>query len=175
MDEIQPSIIEFPTVRCELSSTTSDERDTLITDISYNIYFNDGKYTNSDNTGVKITNYSFSSGESSSSVSTSGILTLPENYAVGTSNVFSVGLNIYYSDGNVAKTNLGNDSDPTVKIEAGNTECVATFLKTAVDYPYYTSSAAATIEELAIIPKTRKTTALIGVGEVCNYNTAAYV
>lgn len=175
MDEIQPSITSYPSVSCSLSSNASDERDTTISSVSYSISFSDGSYTNSSTTGVTMSSYSFEEG-SSDSTTISGKLTLPETYIVGTSLTFSTTLNVSYSQGNIAKTNLGNDSDPIIRIDASSTSCSASFSKTAVDYPYYVSSSAATTAELANVSKNKKTTSLTATtGEACNYNANAYV
>ena len=178
MEEVQPSITSYPSVGCSLSSfiTSSDERDTTISSVSYSISFDDGSYTNSSATGVNMRDYSFAKGSSSSDTATSGILTLPENYIVGTSSAFSTTLTANYSQGNIAKTNLGNDSDPIIKIDFGHTNCTVSFSKSAVDYPYYVSSSAATTTELANVSKTKKTTSLTTTtGETCNYSANAYV
>ena len=175
MDEIQPNITSYPSASCILSSNASDERGTTITTVSYSISFSDGSYTNNSTTGVKMTGYSFLDGSSSSTTSTSGTLTLPETYTVGTSSEFSTTITVDYSQGNIAKTNLGNDSNPVVRIEANNTECTTTFSKSAIDYPYYVSSIAASIDNLSSVTKSKKTTALTTTGETCNYNANAYV
>ena len=176
MDEIQPTITQNPSVSCSLSSTESDERGTDISQVSYSITFNDGAYTNSSNTGVKMTGYSFAEGNSSSSTSTSGILTFPETYTVGTSSKFSTTVTADYSQGNIAKTNLGNDSSPIVRIESGNIECTTTFSKIAVDYPYYVSSNASSILGLSSVTKVKKSTSLItSSGQSCNYSANAYI
>lgn len=176
MDEVQPSITSNPSVSCSLSSTADNERDTTISSVSYSISFSDGSYTNSSTTGAGMTDYSFTKGNSSSNTNTSGTLTLPEIYTVGISSTFNTTLNTNYSQGNIAKTNLGNDSDPIVRIEAGNTSCSASFSKSAVDYPYYVSSSAVSINELSDVIKSKKTTSLITTtGETCNYNANAYV
>lgn len=176
MDEIQPTITQNPSVSCSFSSTASDERGTEISSISYSISFNDGKYTNADTTGVKMTNYSFLDGTASSSTSTSGTITLPSTYVVGTSSTFSTTLTANHDEGDVAKTNLGNNSNPEIKIASGSVTNEVKFSKTAVDYPYYVSSNAETVNALSDIAKAKKTTNLITTtGETCNYNANAYV
>jgi hypothetical protein len=176
MDEIQPSITKSPSVSCSFSSTESDERDTAISSISYSITFEDGAYTNNSTTGAKMTNYSFSSGTASSSTTNIGTLTLPSIYTVGTSAAFSSILTANHSEGNVAKTNLGNNSNPEIKIAAGSVTNAPSFSKTAVDYPYYVSSSAATLNELSSITKIKKSTALLGAnGLTCEYDANAYV
>lgn len=176
MDEIQPTITQNPSVSCSLSSTESDERGTDISQVSYSITFNDGAYTNSSNTGVKMTGYSFAEGNSSSTTNTSGTLTFSETYTVGTSSKFSTTVTADYSHGNIAKTNLGNDSNPIVRIESGDIECTTTFSKTAVDYPYYVSSNVSSILGLSSVTKVKKSTSLItSSGQSCNYSANAYI
>ena len=140
MDEVQPSITSNPSVSCLLSSSASDEYGTKIDSVSYSVSFNDGSYTNSSTTGVTMTDYSFSEGNSSSNTATSGTLTLPETYIVGESATFSTDITADYTQGNIAKTNLGNYSDPVIRIEAGDTDYTATFSKTSRYYPYALSS-----------------------------------
>ena len=176
MDEIQPSITQNPSVSCSLSSTKSDERGTDISQVSYSITFNDGAYTNAGSTGVSMTGYSFSSGTASNTTETYGTLTLPTTYTVGTSSAFSTTITANYSDGNVAKTNLGNNSNPVIQITASSCTATPTFSKTAVDYPYYVSSTASSISELSSLTKAKKSTSLVtSAGLLCNYNANAYV
>jgi hypothetical protein len=183
MDEVQPEIIDGPSVSCTLSSTASNERGTTISSVSYSISFEDGEYTNSNTTGVTMTGYSFSNGtiatsktDSNGKLVTTGTLNLPETYVVGTSPEFRSALTASYSQGDVAKTNLGNDSDPEVRILASNCTGPATFSKSAVDYPYFISSSASTITELAGKTFARKTTSLTtSTGESCAYNANAYI
>lgn len=176
MAETQPTITASPSVTsCSLTSSASDERGTTISSVSYSISFEDGSYTNSSSTGVSMTSYSFSNGTPSSTTSTSGTLTLPSTYTVGTSSAFSATLTANYSQGNIAKTNLGNSSNPTVRIAAGSCTKSVSFSKTAVDYPYFASSTS-TIASTAAGSKTKKTTSLTtSTGESCTYGTGAYV
>lgn len=178
MDEVQPSITQPPSVSCSFSSSASDERGTTISSISYSITFNDGAYTNESSTGVSMTGYSFSNGTASSITATSGTLTLPSTYTVGTSPTFSTTLTATHSQGNVAKTNLGNNSNPAVRIASGSKTATPTpsFSKSAVDYPYFISNSAATVAALSGQSISKKTTNLTSsTGESCNYNANAYV
>ena len=176
MDEIQPTITQNPSVSCSLSSTGSDERGTDISQVSYSITFNDGAYTNASSTGVSMTSYSFSSGTVSSTTETYGMLTLPTTYTVGTSSAFSTTITTNYSDGNIAKTNLGNNSNPIIQITAGSCTATPSFSKTAVDYPYYVSSTTSNISGLSSVTKAKKSTSLTtSAGLLCNYNANAYV
>lgn len=175
MDEVQPSIKQQPSVSCSFSSNASDERGTTISSISYTITFNDGEYTNASSTGVSMTGYSFSSGTASSTTATSGTLTLPSTYIVGTSSAFSTTLTANHSQGNIAKTNLGNNSNPTVRISSGSKTSTPSFSKTAVDYPYFASSSS-TAASTAASAKQQKSTSLTSTsGESCTYGAGAYV
>ena len=175
MDEVQPSITKNPSVSCTLSSDASDERGTSISSVSYTITYTDGKYTNG-NAGTSMTSYSFSSGTASSTTTTTGTLTLPSAYVVGSSSAFSTTLTASHSAGTVAKTNLGNSSNPAVQIASGTKTASPTFSKTAVDYPYYVSNSASTVEELASVTINKKNTNLTTTtGVKYDYNAAAYV
>lgn len=175
MDEVQPNITQQPSVSCSLSSDASDERGTAISSISYSITFNDGAYTNSNSTGVSMTSYSFSSGTASSTSNTSGTLSLPSTYTVGTSPAFSTTLTANHSQGNIAKTNLGNDSHPIIRISSGSKTDTPSFSKSAVDYPYFASSTS-TSASTAVSSKSKKSTALTtSAGVPCTYGNGAYV
>lgn len=175
MDEVQPSITNNPSVSCTLSSSASDERGTSISSVSYTITYTDGTYTNG-NADTSMTNYSFSSGTASSTTATTGTLTLPSAYVVGSSSAFSTTLTANHSAGTVAKTNLGNNSNPVIQIASGSKADSATFSKTAVDYPYYISNSASTITELASVTINQKNTNLTTTtGVKYAYNAAAYV
>lgn len=175
MDEVQPSITKNPSVSCTLSSSASDERGTSISSVAYTITYTDGEYTNG-KAGTSMTSYSFSSGTASSTTNTTGTLTLPSAYVVGSSSAFSTTLTANHSAGTVAKTNLGNNSSPVVQIASGSKTNTPTFSKTAVDYPYYISSDAATIAALSGKSLAKKSKNLVNTtGLSCSYNGSAYV
>ena len=178
MNEIQPTIEKHPSVSCSLTYT-GDERGTKISSVSYTITFDDGNYTYETTTGVTMTEFSFSDGKASPTTSTSGTLTLPSTYIVGESSAFSTTITAKYSDGNIAKTNLGNNSsDPVVQIKADSCTTTPSFSKTAVDYPYYVSSSYSTVSELIDneVKFARKSTNLSNTtGEKCKYNSNCYV
>lgn len=175
MAEIQPSIPQQPSVSCSFSSNASDERGTTISSISYSITFNDGAYTNTSSTGVSMTSYSFSSGTASSTTATSGTLTLPSTYTVGTSSAFSTTLTANHSQGNIAKTNLGNDSDPIVRISSGSKADTPSFSKSAVDYPYFASSSSTSASTAASSKSKKGTSLTTSFGASCAYGDGAYV
>ena len=142
MDEIQPTITSNPSITTlSLSSSASDERGTSISSISYSISTSQGSYTYQPNpTGVSWSSFNLSgSGITpiSGTTSKTGTITLSSAYVVGTSSAISVSCEGSYTQGNIAKTNLGNDSNPIVRIAAGTASKTGSFSKTAVDYPYY--------------------------------------
>ncbi|MBO5906226.1 MAG: hypothetical protein J6Q84_07400 [Kiritimatiellae bacterium] len=177
MAEDQPTIKTHPSVRLTLSSSESDERGTTISSLSYSITFEDGAYSTNDTTGCKMGTYSFSDGTPSSTTLTSGTLTLTEDYIVGQSPAVEASVTAQYSEGNIAKTNLGNNSNPVVQISAGScTSPSASFSKTAVDYPYYISNSASTINGLKGITISQKSTNLTtNTGAKFDYYANAYV
>lgn len=175
MDEVQPSITQQPSVSCSFSSDASDERGTTISSVSYTITFNDGAYTNASSTGVSMTGYSFSNGTSSSTTATSGTLTLPSTYTVGTSSAFSTTLTANHSQGNIAKTNLGNNSNPTVRISSGSKTATPSFSKSAVDYPYFASSSSTSASTAAGSKSKKGTSLTTSSGASCTYGNGAYV
>ena len=177
MDEVQPSITQPPSVSCSFSSSASDERGTTISSISYSITFNDGAYTNESSTGVSMTGYSFSNGTASSTTATSGTITLPSTYTVGTSSAFSTTLTATHSQGNIAKTNLGNNSNPIVRIASGSKTATPTpsFSKSAVDYPYFASSSSTSASTAAGSKSQKGTSLTTATGVSCTYGDGEYV
>ena len=127
-----------------------------------------------------MTSYSFSSGVASSTTETSGTLTLPSEYTVGTSSSFIPTLTVQYSAGDVAKTNLGNNSNPPIQIRANSCTNPPTFSKTAVDYPYYLSTTTSDIKSFTDNDKfEQKSTYLLDSSEYggvnCTYGSNCYV
>ena len=140
MDETQPSIINSPSITLTLSSTDSDEYGTKIKSLSYSISTEDGAYTNDSTTGVTWSGYKFiGSGFSEPSTtftSKTGTVTLSSDYEVGVSSAISLAVEGTHTAGNVAKTNLGNNSNPEIKIAAGTKTDEYTFSKSSRYYDY---------------------------------------
>jgi len=137
MDEAQPSISSNPSITAlSLSSKATGSLDnqvigTVISTVTYSISTSQGKYTYqaANDTGVTWSNFALSGStfNTVSSENTSGTLDLTTDYVVGKSNSFDVTALGTHSAGSVAKTNLGNNSDPEVKIEAGTKSKTSTF------------------------------------------------
>ena len=140
MDETQPSITANPSITLTLSSTASDEYGTKIKSLSYSISTEDGAYTNDSTTGVTWSSYKFTgsgfSEPSTTFTSKTGTVTLSSDYEVGVSSAISLTVEGTHTAGNVAKTNLGNNSDPEIKIAAGTKTDVCTFSKSSKYYDY---------------------------------------
>ena len=146
MDEEQPTATQPSITSLIISTTTAlnnwDEEGTRITQVSYNITKNQGSYTYDSSTGVAWTNFNFTGGCNSTNVgtSTTGTLTLKNTYKVGTSFAVSFICTGTHSAGNIAKTNLGNNSNPIVQIQAGTKTRNASFSVTSKNYPYFTNT-----------------------------------
>lgn len=140
MDETQPSITANPSITLTLSSTASDEYGTKIKSLSYSISTEDGAYTNDNTTGVTWSGYNFTgsgfSEPSTTFTSKTGTVTLSSDYEVGVSSAISLIVEGTHTAGNVAKTNLGNNSDPEIKIVAGTKTDACTFSKSSKYYDY---------------------------------------
>lgn len=140
MDETQPSITINPSITLTLSSTGSDEYGTKIKLLSYSISTEDGAYTNDSTTGVTWSGYKFTGSGFSEPLTTftskTGTVTLSSDYEVGVSSDISLTVEGTHTAGNVAKTNLGNNSDPEIKITAGTKTDECTFSKSSKYYDY---------------------------------------
>lgn len=158
MDETQPSIISYPTVKFSSISKASsgnviasNELGAKISYVRMSITLDDGEYTNTSATGstwssVTIKEYrdgnevkSITIEEPSSSALQGYLYELASNYIVSdpkTTITFKVSGE--YTDGAVAKTNLGNNSNPEIKIKAGaSAEDSKDFSITAEQHTYY--------------------------------------
>ncbi len=144
MDELQPSIVNNPSISIAIAqpSTANKLIGTHLSSVSYTITTYNGKYTyQSDGaTGVTWTNSYDLTGSNIANTtvnSKTGSLTLTSDYVVGkTSSAFTFGVEGSHSDGTTAKTNLGNDSNPVVKIAAGTKTGSCNFSVSAI-YPAY--------------------------------------
>jgi len=160
MDEIQPQITAQPSISAfSLSSSASDEYGTQINTVNYSISTNQGSYTYQPSpTGVSWSKYTLSGGCAEiEKTSTSGSVTLSSTYTVGSSSAVSFTCVGTHTAGGIAKTNLGNNSDPIVQIQAGMKSRTANFSKTSVLYPYYMLSNSETITEVGSTGRTKST------------------
>ncbi len=144
MDELQPSITNAPSISIAISqpSTANKLIGTHLSSVSYTITTYNGKYTYQadGSTGVTWTNsYDLTGSDIANTTvnSKTGTLSLTSDYVVGkTSSAFTFGVEGSHSAGTVAKTNLGNDSNPEVKIAAGTKTGSGSFSVSAI-YPAY--------------------------------------
>lgn len=139
MDEEQPTITQAPAITAlSFSSDASDEQGTEITEVNYTLSTRDGSYTYGPSpSGVSWSAFGFSGGcVAAEKTAKTGMLTLTAPYIVGTSPAVSIACSGSHSAGSVAKTNLGNDSNPVVQIVAGTKTRNGSFSKAAVTYAY---------------------------------------
>ena len=83
---------------------------------SYNISYNEGSYTYDSTTGVTFSNLNVTDSDGHSSTNKSGSF---PSFVVLDNISYKITASVKNSEGNVAKTNIGNPSNPPVKINAG--------------------------------------------------------
>ena len=83
---------------------------------SYSISFNEGSYTYDATTGVTFSNLSVADSDGHSSTTMSGKY---PSFIVLDNTSYSISASVDNSEGTIAKTNIGNPSDPPVQISAG--------------------------------------------------------
>lgn len=111
--ELQPTMVN-PSAKITINSGAVEVGKAVIP--SYTVTFNEGSYSYDNTTGVKIESVLVEDVDGNMSVSPSD--TFPGIYVVDNTNYY-VNLTLKHSYGNIAKTNLGKDSKPVVKIAAG--------------------------------------------------------
>ena len=83
---------------------------------SYSISYNEGSYTYDTTTGVTFSDLSVTDSDGHSSTTKSGSF---PSFIVLDNTSYKISASVKNSEGNVAKTNIGNPSDPPVQISAG--------------------------------------------------------
>ena len=136
--DTQPSITSQPNITFTFSGygASSQEYGTKINSITLNITKSKGSYTyDGSNTGVTWGDNTYTV----NSVKTipSSDTTLPIEYEVGITNALSITVTSTNNEGNIAKTLLGKDSEPIIRIEAGEKTTTKQFFVTSVKYAYY--------------------------------------
>lgn len=115
-EELQPSITANVSGGVTLSGAGAKEVGTEFTP-SYSTSFNKGSYSyEPKDTGVSVTKYEITDTDGNTASTLSGSFT---KFTVGDETNYSITAKMTYSDGAIAKTNLGHDSNPVVKIAGG--------------------------------------------------------
>jgi len=83
---------------------------------SYSISFNEGSYTYNSTTGVTFSDLNVADSDGHSSTNKSGSF---PSFVVLDNTSYSISASVKNSAGNIAKTNIGNVSDPPIQISAG--------------------------------------------------------
>ena len=83
---------------------------------SYSISYNEGSYTYDSTTGVTFSDLNVIDSDGHSSTTKSGSF---NSFIVLDNTSYTISASVKNSEGNIAKTNIGNPSNPPVKIEAG--------------------------------------------------------
>ena len=112
--EEQPTKTD-PSMSLSYSQSGAKEVGTTINP-SYSISYNEGSYTYDSTTGVTFSDLQVEDSDGHSSTSKSGSF---PSFIVLDNTSYSITAQVKNSDGNIAKTNLGNPSNPPVKINAG--------------------------------------------------------
>lgn len=113
--EEQPTITKAVDGSVTLTGAGAKEVGTSFTP-SYTTSFTKGAYSYDSDTGVSVTAYAISDTNDNSATTASGSF---DSFTVEDSTSYKITAKITYSAGNVAKTNLGNNSNPVVQIAAG--------------------------------------------------------
>lgn len=161
--EDEEATITNPTISLAVTSSASDERGTSFGTLDYAITTTTGEYSFNNPTtatGVTWSKYSITSNDATDiedTTSTTGTITLNSNYVVGTSSSLTFSVSGTHGNGNYALTKFGEVSETTRIVAATVNGSDVTFSKTAVDYPYSTTSASDTAPTTA----TKKSTSLL--------------
>lgn len=116
-EELQPSITANVSGGITLSGAGAKEVGTEFTP-SYSTSFNKGSYSyEPKDTGVSVTKYEITDTNGNTASTASGSFT---KFTVDDDTNYSITVKMTYGDGVIAKTNLGNDSNPVVRIAAGS-------------------------------------------------------
>lgn len=133
----QPRIESLPSLNLSFSNYggNSQEYGTHLTNLNYTLTKTTGAYTYDSVTGVSwVGNPIFTLNGTTLTYENNS---LDIDYTVGTDTTFTINVSQNYSDGNIAKTLLGNDSNPIIKI-TGNTATTSRNLSiTSLKYAYY--------------------------------------
>lgn len=113
--ELQPTKSE-PAVSLTFSEAGEYEVGTSVTP-SYSATLSAGNYTYGPATGITAKTWEVTNTDGGSKDTASGTF---DEITVGDDTNYKITAKATYDEGTVAKTNLGNDSDPVVKIAAGN-------------------------------------------------------
>ena len=116
-EELQPSIAANVSGGITLSGAGAKEVGTEFTP-SYSTSFNKGSYSyEPKDTGVSVTKYEITDTDGNTASTANGSFA---KFTVDDDTNYSITAKMIYSDGAIAKTNLGNDSNPVVRIAAGS-------------------------------------------------------
>ena len=142
MEEAQPTVTANPSVSIATLTPSSGEYGTTVSSLTYSFSADTGTYPYDSSTGVSFSKYTFSADNITSvdKTSTSGSVSLDSDFTIGVSSAVTVTVVGTYGAGNVAKTNLGNNSNPEVKISAGTATGTKSYSPTAVFYCYKAST-----------------------------------
>ena len=121
--EEQPTKVN-PSINITFSQAKAYEVGTTVVP-SYSVSYNKGSYTYDDDTGVTFSNLNVVDTNGHSSSSTSGSF---NSFLVLDNTKYNITATINHSDGVVARTNLGNLSNPVVKIYANSISKASSFV-----------------------------------------------
>lgn len=113
--ELQPSVTQ-PSVTCTLTGAGAKEVGTEFTP-TFSASFDDGAYTYSADTGATVSAWEITDSNGNTASASSGTLT---KFTVADDTNYKVTAKATYSQGDIAKTNLGNNSNPIKRVAAGN-------------------------------------------------------
>ena len=92
---------------------------------SYKVTTNLGKYTYDTTTGVSVESITVTDGDNTSTDATGSF----NSITIEDDTDYKLTVTMQYSDGNIATTNLGNDSNPIIQIKGGSTSATSSAVK----------------------------------------------
>lgn len=133
----QPTITSMPSLSLSFYNYggSSQEYGTTITALPFTLNKTTGGYTYDVSTGVSWLNNPIFTLNGSQLTYENSVLNI--SYVVGTDSSFNIGVSQGYSDGNIATTLLGNQSNPIVQILASTATASRTFSVSSVKFAYY--------------------------------------
>jgi hypothetical protein len=133
----QPKITSYPSLKLTFNSYGGDTQEygSKVAKLPFNLTKEDGSYTYEAVTGITwLDNPIFKVGET---ILVNENNKLDIDYTVGVSSALTITALQNYSDGNIAKTLLGKDSNPIIQISSGTATTSTNFKINSVKYAYY--------------------------------------
>lgn len=136
----QPKITSYPSLKLTFNSYGGDTQEygSKVVKLPFNLSKEDGSYTYSAITGINwLNNPIFKYNDE---ILTYNNAELDIDYTVGIDSTLTINVSQEYSDGDIAKTLLGKDSNPTIQIKSGTASTSTNFKINSAKYSYFGST-----------------------------------